>query len=190
MNFLIFDNELCSSPLVTALINDFHHVKVLSTDPRAKEVLSSSSLFLSVQSGELTNASDVLQSLSKHGNDPLDAILIFNLSLYAGLNNIAQAVQRITLRRPPVFLLAVGRPFQSNANVEKILKESTDFLPWTVVNCNELDGSSGGKYRVAETPDATQGQALSGTTLAEFLRDEVQNSRHAQQRIFLYSTAK
>ena len=190
MNFLIFDNDLSSAPLINALISDFHHVKLFSTHPSVKEILSSSSLFLSIQSGDVINASQVLQSLSKHGNDPIDAVLIVNLSMYTGLNNIAQALQRITLRRPPLFLVSIGRTFEVNANLEKIFKESKDFLQWTIVNCNELEGSTGGKYRVAQRPDPTQREALSGTTFAEFLRDEVQELHFGQQTIYLYFISK
>jgi hypothetical protein len=135
----------------------------------------------------MTNANEVIESFSKHEDDPFDAILILNLSLYKSLNNIIQTIERLKRSLPRLFLIFIGQQNDIDGNINKLLKESSEFLQWTIVICNEINSSiSTTKYRVETTSNPTNQQSINATDLLDFLHDELNIKKHLNEILYLY----
>ncbi len=135
----------------------------------------------------MTNASEVIESFSKHEDDPFDAILILNLSLYKSFNNIIQTIERLKRPLPQLFLIFIGQQNEIDGNINKLLKESSDFLQWTIIICNEINSSmSITKYRFEPTSNPTNQQSINATDLLDFLHDELNIKKHLNEIIYLY----
>jgi hypothetical protein len=181
MNFLIFDNDLSSSPLINTLLADFDHVTLITSNESTSLLPSS---FLSIKQGDMSNASDVIQSLSTHENDPYDAILLFNSS-YTALINIIQTIKRLKRKFSHIFLVIVNEQNQFNENINKLLKESSAFLPWTVVNCQEITSSTTiTTYQIETKSDRRNHQPISAINLLDFLRTELKTKKYLNEIIF------
>ena len=183
MNFLIFDNDFSSSALVNTILADFNHVTLITTNESTSSIPSSS--FLSIKQGDMNNASQVIQSLSTHENDPFDAILLFNSS-YTSLNNIIQTIQRLKTQRPHIFLFMIDQQNELNENTKKLLNESSELIPWTVVNCHEMTSSTTTTYRIETKSDQTNDQPISAISLFDFLRTELKTKKYLHEIISFY----
>lgn len=185
MNFVIVDNDFQCLDLVTKLTSEFYHVKLLTSNPSISTKISPST-FLSVAQADISNASEVIQHLSKHDNDPINAILLFNTSSLISIRNIIQSMERFNREMPHLFLIFINQ--QPDEKLHKLLKESPDTLSWTIICCHEINSSSSSSsrnYQVkTESPSSDQHPVNVDHFLA-FIHDEMQTKKYLHKKIFV-----
>jgi hypothetical protein len=142
-----------------------------------------SSTFLSINQCDMNNASQVIEHISKHEDDPLDAVFIFNLSLLSNLNNIIKIMERLNRKSPRLFLIFIGQETEINADLLKLLEGS---LEWTIIICNGIDSSKPNKYRVETESNRMNKQPISATDLFDFINNELNTKKYLNQIIFLF----
>jgi hypothetical protein len=184
MNFLIFDNGLSSFNLINTIVSDFQYITLITTNPSSLNIPSASCL--TIEEGNISNASNVIEMLAKHENDPFDAILILNLSLATSLHNVLQTLGRLKGKRPYLFLIFVNLENELDKNVIKILKESSQGIQWTIVICNDINSSATTKYRIETKSHSTNQKSIGATNLLAFLSNEFKTKKYLHQMIYLY----
>lgn len=186
MNFLIFDNEVLSLNFINKCLTEFYYVKLITSN-ESKSILPSSS-FLSIIKGDISNASEAIEHISKHENDPFDAILIFNLFVSTSLNNVVQTLERLKRQAPRLFLIFINPQNDVDKNVIKLLKDSSELIPWTIIICNEINSSSSStKYQIETKLNATkQQQPISASDLLDFLSAELNTKKFLNETIYFY----
>ena len=186
MNFLIYDDHLRSVPLIHVLLSNLDRVTLITKNDNASSSFPSTPSTLTIKSTDITNASHVISNFSRYQNDPFDAIFIFDVPMYTGLNNVVQAIQRIEHERPPLFIFYSNQSYKSDANVEKLLKQSIDFLFWTILIFNEITTSNLSNFQVENNINNEDQRTISGIALEQFLRREQENRKHLHQIIFIH----
>ena len=181
MNFAIFDNELHSLDLATKLTSEFYHVKLITSNPLTSTKISPSS-FLSIVQSDITIANNVIQHLSKHDNDPFNAILLFNISSLTSMRNILQSMERFNRDCPHLFLVFINE--QPDEKFRALLQQSSDTLPWTMIFCNEINTSpsSSRAYQVRTSLDQ---QPVNVDHFLNFLHDQIRTKKFLHQTVFL-----
>lgn len=184
MNFLIFDNELLSLNLIQKCSSEFHYVKLVTLN---ESNLIPPSPYLSINQGDISNASQVIENLSKHEDDPFDAVLIFNSTLSTSLNNVIQTLQRLKRQSPCLFLIFVNQQNEIDKNIIKILKESFESIQWTIIFWNEINSSLSTKYRIETKFNSTLNQQpISTTDFLNFLSEELKKKNFVNQTVYFY----
>ncbi|CAF3366402.1 unnamed protein product [Rotaria socialis] len=187
MNFLIFDSEHLSSNLVDTILADFRHVTLVSSEESLLTIPSSSPTFLLIKQVNIRNASEVIQSLSKHENDPFDAILMFNASSYSDFQNLLQTMRRLKRQPPHLFLIFIGQSDEIDKNTNKLLRESAESIPWTILICNQINASTTKNYKLETKPDPKNHQEPIGSSaLFDFICNEIKTEKHLQKIIYIY----
>jgi response regulator RpfG family c-di-GMP phosphodiesterase len=182
MNVLISDNEHLSLNLINEFLSEFYHVTLITSN----ELTISSSTFLSTKQGDINNANQAIENLSQHENDPFDAILIFNLSLTTGLSNVIQTLKRLKRKPPRIFLIFVNQQNEIDKNTDKLLKEFSKFIQWTIIFCNEINSSTSTKYQIEKKSNPTNQEPISATNFLNFLRDELKLKKYINDIVYLY----
>ncbi|CAF0837965.1 unnamed protein product [Rotaria sp. Silwood1] len=186
MNFLIFDKELLSSKLVHTILADFRHVTLVASNEVSLTVPSSSPQFLLIKQVDISNANQVIQSLSKHENDPFDVILMFNTSVHSNLNNILETVKRLKRQPPHLFFFFIGQQPEFDKNISKLLKETSDLISWTIVVCNEINSSTTTKYQVQKKSNPNNQQPIDPATVFDFICDGIKTKKYLHETIYIY----
>ena len=186
MNFLIVDNEFHSVNFIEKLTSEFYHVKFLTSNPTVSTKLSPSS-FISIAQTDLNNASEMIRHLSKHENDPFNAILLFNCSSPTSLRNILNSMERYKRQPPHLFLIQIHQKLDEKSHT--LLHDSPDTLPWTILFCNGINSSStsSNEYHIKQDFNSTDGQSISVNSFLQFLLDELQTKKYLHQTIFSFS---
>lgn len=188
MNFLICDNELVSEHLIRQILNEFYHVKLFTTNQSANQTFSSSKFF-SLEQGDISIAVDALKTFSQHENDPFDGILLFNLPYLTSLNNVLQALQRLTRRPPRIFLVFINQQKSIDENLVKTLRDSSQTIPWTIVFCNEINQTTDDTTTTCQIelkPHPANNQPISAAKFLEFLRSQTESNKYLNEIIYLY----
>ncbi|CAF0922926.1 unnamed protein product [Rotaria sordida] len=186
MNFLIFDKKLSSSKLIDTILADFRHVTLITCNEASLTIPSSSSQLLLVKQVDISDANQAIQSLSKHENDPFDAILIFNPSLYSNFHNILETIKRLKPQPPHLFLFFIDQQHQFDENTNKRLKEISKFISWTIVICNEINSSATTKYQVQTKSNPNNQQPIAPTAVFDFVCDVIKTKKYLHETIYIY----
>ncbi|CAF2367272.1 unnamed protein product [Rotaria sp. Silwood2] len=186
MNFLIFDKELLSSKLVHTILADFRHVTLITSSESSLSIPSSSPQFLLIKQVDISNAHQVIQSLSKHENDPFDAILIFNSTQYSDLHNILETMKRLKRQPPHLFFFFIGQQHEFDKSINKLLKEISDIISWTIVICNEINSSTTTKYQVQTKSNPNNQQPIAPTAVLDFVCDGIKTKKYLHETIYIY----
>ena len=186
MNFLIFDKEFSSANLINAILADFRHVTLITSHETLSRIPSLSKSFSSIHQVDISNANDVIRSLSQHERDPFDAILMFNVSLYSNFLNVLETVKRFKLEAPPVFLFFTNQQYEIDKNVGKLLNNSAKLVQWTIIICNEIDSSTATKYQIETKPDSKNQKQIASTSVLDFLSHEIKKKQYVHETIYIY----
>ncbi|CAF1332683.1 unnamed protein product [Rotaria magnacalcarata] len=187
MNFLIFDKGNLSPNLVDTILADFRHVTLVSSEESLSTIPSSSPTFLLVNQVNISNANEVIQILSKHERDPFDALLMFNASSYSDFQNILQTMRRLKRQPPHLFLIFIGQPDEIDKNINKLLRESSESITWTVLICNQINASTTKNYKLETKPDPKNHQVpIASSALFDFICNEINTKKQLQKIIYIY----